>query len=145
MKLRKNAFTLMELMVVILIVGVLAAAIVPIMKGKIDRSKWAEANATAGMIRGTVKVYFVETEKGITGQLNDSEKLTALGIKEGDLAGAYFTAKDYNITAVNSSGIATVQATGSQTNAPKGTKIFMVNGDWVDGESKASGSGDGEK
>lgn len=130
MKFHKNAFTLIELMVVILIVSVLASAMIPLMKGRIDSSKWAEANAAAGMIRETVKVYYLENNQGVTGQLDDSDKLNALGLAEGDLTGTYFSGKDYNITAVNSSGIATVQVTGSQTNAPTGTKTLTVDGDW---------------
>lgn len=43
-----KAFTLIELMVVVLIVGILAAASVPLMRGRIDSAKWSEANATAG-------------------------------------------------------------------------------------------------
>ena len=130
MKFRKTAFTLIELMAVILIVGVLAAAIIPIMRGKIDAGKWTEANATAGMLRETHKVFFLESGQTVTGQLNDSDKLNALGVDETDLTGTYFTAKDYNITAVNASGIPTVQVTGSQTNAPTGTRTLTVEGDW---------------
>jgi len=52
-----KGFTLVELMVVILIVGILAGAAVPIMRGRIDTAKWSEANAGAGLVRTTVHVY----------------------------------------------------------------------------------------
>ncbi len=130
MKFRKNAFTLMELMVVILIVGVLAAAIIPIMRGKIDASKWTEANAAAGMLRQTHKVYFMESGQKITGPLNDTTKLDALGLDEADLTGTYFSTKDYAITAVNANGVPTVKVTGSQTNAPTGSRTLTVEGEW---------------
>lgn len=130
MKSQQNAFTLIELMVVILIVGVLASALIPLMKGRIDSGKWAEANASAGMIRQAERTYFMETGNTITGQLNDTAKLTALGIDSSGLSGTYFTAKDYNITAVDAEGVPTVQVTGSQANAPSGTKTFTVDGDW---------------
>ncbi len=130
MKLSRTAFTLIELMVVVLIVGILAAAAIPIMRGRVDDSKWAEANATAGMIRKTVRIYFLETGSGITGPLNDAAKLKALGIEMDELDGTYFSAKDYNITAVDSKGIATVKVTGSQINAPSGSKTLTADGDW---------------
>lgn len=130
MKLSQKAFTLIELMVVILIVGVLAAALIPLMKGKIDSSKWTEANAAAGMIRQAERTYFMETGNTVTGQLNDADKLKALGIGSGDLNGTYFTAQDYDITAVDSKGTPTVKVTGSQAKAPSGSKTLTVDGEW---------------
>ena len=127
---RRAALTLMELMVVILIVGILAAAAIPIMRGKIDNAKWAEANSAAGMIRSAVKVYFAEHGTGVTGSLSDVSVLNALAIGAGDLTGTYFVASDYNIDSVNSSGIATVTVKGSLPKAPTGSKTLYPNGDW---------------
>jgi prepilin-type N-terminal cleavage/methylation domain-containing protein len=125
---KKNAFTLIELMVVILIVAVLAAAAVPLMRGRIDRSKWTEANAAAGSIRSAVKVYFMETGNVVTGNLNNASVQQALAIQSGDLTGSYFTASDYQIDSVSTDGIAVITATGSQTNAPSGSKTLALDG-----------------
>ncbi|MHC5159384.1 MAG: prepilin-type N-terminal cleavage/methylation domain-containing protein [Planctomycetota bacterium] len=123
-----NAFTLIELMVVILIVAVLAAAAVPLMRGRIDRSKWTEANAVAGSIRTSMKTYFMETGNTVTGSLNDASVQQALGVQSGDLTGTYFVPSDYVIDSVSVDGVAVITATGSQTNAPSGSKTLALNG-----------------
>jgi prepilin-type N-terminal cleavage/methylation domain-containing protein len=128
----RKGFTLVELMVVILIVGILAAAAIPLMRGRIDSAKWSEANATAGTIRAAVRVYFAETGDNTTilTDLADASTQAKLGFTAGDLTGTYFVPGDYEITAVSATGVATVTATGSQANAPSGTKTLAVDGTW---------------
>ena len=123
-------FTLIELMVVILIVGVLAAAAVPLMRGKIDRSKWTEANAGAGAIRSAVKLYFVETGNAVTGKFSNESVQRALNMQDADLAGAYFVASDYEIDSVSTDGVAVVTVTASQDNAPSGSKTLTLDGNF---------------
>jgi prepilin-type N-terminal cleavage/methylation domain-containing protein len=129
-KSKRIGFTLIELMVVILIVAVLAAASVPLMRGKIDRSKWTEANAAAGAIRSAVKLYFVETGNIVTGNLTNESVQTALDMQDADLTGAYFVPSDYEIDSVSLDGTAVVIVTGSQTNAPDGSKTLKLNGNF---------------
>jgi prepilin-type N-terminal cleavage/methylation domain-containing protein len=129
----RKGFTLIELMVVILIVGILAAASIPLMRGRIDSAKWAEANATAGTIKSAVRVYFAEhgSATAVTGKLDSSTIQTALGFTTGDLTGTYFVPGDYEVTAVDASnGNATVKVTGSTTNAPTGSKTLSSTGTW---------------
>jgi len=59
MKSRKG-FTLIELMVVIFIVGILAAVAIPIMRGRIDSAKWSEGKAAAGSIRTAARAFCAE-------------------------------------------------------------------------------------
>ena len=120
----------MELMVVILIVGLLAAAAIPMMQGRIDSAKWAEAQATAGMIRRAEQMYFLETGNTIKGKLSNKNKADALGLQSADINGTYFVAEDYRITQVDSEGLATIKVTASQSNAPSGSKTLYPNGDW---------------
>ena len=130
MKSKPEGFTLIELMVVILIVGVLAAVAVPLMRGKIDQSKWAEANAAAGSIRTAVKTYFLETGDTVTGTLSDASVQQALDMQTADLTGTYFGPADYVIDSVTSDGVAAITVTGSQTNAPSGSKTLAADGTW---------------
>jgi type II secretory pathway pseudopilin PulG len=117
---------------VILIVGILAAASVPMMRGRIDSAKWSEANATAGTIKSAVRVYFAEygDSTPLIGGMGDSGRQTLLGFTAADLTGTYFLPANYSITAVNSDGQATVTVTGSEANAPTGTKTLSATGSW---------------
>lgn len=128
-----KGFTLIELMVVILIVGILAAATIPLMRGRVDSAKWAEANATAGTIKSAVRVYFAESGVKLTGALSESATQTKLGFTSADLTGTYFVAADYTIDSVDDNGNAQVTVTASQANAPTAgeKRTLYVNGTWA--------------
>lgn len=133
----KKGFTLVELMVVILIVGILAAVAIPLMQGRIDKAKWSEANASAGTIRTAIRAYVAETSlttaQGLVGNsLDDATTQDALGFATTDLIGTYFLADDYTITSVNANGIASITVTGgSLTDSPTGSYLLEEDGDWV--------------
>ncbi len=95
MKSRKG-FTLIELMVVILIVGILAAVAIPIMRGRIDSAKWSEGKAALGTIATAMRAY--GAEKGSSGTYG-AVALATLGFTAGDLHGTYFTIDNYSVTA----------------------------------------------
>jgi prepilin-type N-terminal cleavage/methylation domain-containing protein len=105
MKSRKG-FTLVELMVVILIVGILAAVAIPLMRGRIDSAKWSEANAAAGTIRSALRAYWAEKGPTYTGYAADLEGDvtvfgTPLGVDPSDLDGRYFGRGCYVISGVS--------------------------------------------
>lgn len=136
MKSRKG-FTLVELMVVILIVGILAAVAIPLMQGRIDKAKWSEANATAGTIRTAVRAYVAETSvataRGLIGtKLDEPATQSALCFSATDLDGTYFAPDDYSITGVNDNGIAQIRVrNGSKPDAPtNGPYILDYDGSW---------------
>ena len=58
----KAGFTLIELMIVIIIVGVLAAAAVPIYSGFVKRAYLTEAKSVVGAIRTAELVYHAEMD-----------------------------------------------------------------------------------
>ena len=108
----RKGFTLIELMVVIFIVGILAAVAIPIMRGRIDAAKWSEGKAAAGSIRTAARAYCAE--RGPTYDYSAGVTLDELGFAAGDLDGKYFVEADYavNLTAYNTYTV-TVTAGGS--------------------------------
>jgi type IV pilus assembly protein PilA len=107
----RKGFTLIELMVVIFIVGILAAVAIPIMRGRIDAAKWSEGKSAAGSIRTAIRAYCAERGPTFT---YGGEDLATLGFAAGDLDGKYFVEGDYafEITGYNTYTI-TVTAGGS--------------------------------
>ena len=110
----RSGFSLIELMVVILIVGVLVAVVTPILRDKNEASKWTEAAATAGTIRSVVRAEFAKdptkvaawTNQAVTGVMSD------LGFKAGDLTGRYFDDSHFTIDSVDAAnGNATITVT----------------------------------
>ena len=134
--LSKKGFTLIELMVVILIVGILAAVAVPIMRGRIDSAKWSEANACAGSIRTAVRAYVAEKGPSYDSYADDVEGTLdsvyeTLGFSSTDLDGAYFNQEDYEISDVDGdTGVCTVTVETSHDSGPSGTGTLSTAGAW---------------
>jgi type IV pilus assembly protein PilA len=83
----EKGFTLTELMVVIIIVGILAAVAIPIMRGNIDSAKWSEGRAIMGIIARALRTHITEKNNNFT----PVPTLTELGLEPGNLNGTYFS------------------------------------------------------
>ncbi|UCE49841.1 MAG: type II secretion system protein [Phycisphaerales bacterium] len=132
----KEGFTLVELMVVILIIGVLAAVAIAMMTSQTDEAKWSEAHTSAGSIRRAIRSYVAETNLAaaqalVGNSLGDPATRDLIGFSATDLEGTYFSPSDYVITSVSLTGFAAITATGSKANAPSGSYQLEEDGDWV--------------
>jgi len=78
---KRAGFTLVELMVVIIIVGVLAAAAVPIYSAFVKKARVSEAKASIGTIRAAEEVYWAENAVYLPlGASTGAELKAALGV-----------------------------------------------------------------
>jgi prepilin-type N-terminal cleavage/methylation domain-containing protein len=92
----RKGFTLIELMVVVLIVGILAAVAIPIMRGRIDSAKWSEGKAMMGTVATAIRAYYAEHGEGATAITSlFGNATTALGFVTSDLDGTYFLHTDF--------------------------------------------------
>jgi prepilin-type N-terminal cleavage/methylation domain-containing protein len=94
-KLYTKGFSLVELMIVIVIIGVLAGAAVPIYQHNVEVAKRAEAVAGIGTIRTQLRMYYGRT--GVYPVRDSFKKVVGddwNDIRPGELTGKYF--KDAN-------------------------------------------------
>jgi len=86
-KRERKGFTLIELMVVILIVGILAAVAIPILRGRIESAKWSEAASIAGTVRVALRAYYTEDSVAVAAMAGSTLDTIqgVLGFTSGDL------------------------------------------------------------
>ncbi|MHB8766768.1 MAG: type IV pilin protein [Deferrisomatales bacterium] len=114
----KKGFTLVELMMVVAILGILAAIAVPMYSGYIASSKKAEAKSNLETIRLLQEQYYADRRSYVAGADTAALKAALPGFEPGDPARLYY---GYKVEA-GAAGIATsFTATATPgANAPAG-------------------------
>jgi prepilin-type N-terminal cleavage/methylation domain-containing protein len=139
MKSRKG-FTLIELMVVILIVGILAAVAIPILRGRIDAAKWSEGKAMMGTIATSIRAYAAEKATAADVATLPGAFVawgSRLGFLLADFDGTYFDSTNFTITSavyVPATGVLTfvITASNANTGINSPTAVTLDNdGVWV--------------
>jgi type IV pilus assembly protein PilA len=132
------AFTLVELMIVILIVAILAAVAIPYYRGRVDASKWSEGKTMIGAIASAIRTY--HADKGPTGPAPTDivgNGSTALGFLAEDLTGTYFDDSDFSmsVTDMDPLTFSVTCTAGGDPDAPDSPKSWTLNqnGVWTSG------------
>lgn len=100
---KKGGFTLVELMIVVVIVGILAAVALGVYRGYTRKAMATEATAGLGTIRTALRVVYAQHQDYTNGGTIGAGVVVAQvpGIDPGDLQGTYFDDDDYAITAID--------------------------------------------
>lgn len=86
---QKKGFTLIELLIVVVIVGILALAAIPLIASNTEEARSSEARAALGAMKDRARVVYQRAGAA-------PGNLTALGISTSELTGSYFNSGNYS-------------------------------------------------
>jgi prepilin-type N-terminal cleavage/methylation domain-containing protein len=129
--LRRNqrGFTLVELMIVVIIVGILAAVAIPMYQGATERAKASEAVAALGTIRGAMRVYFAEHGTYVIAGVAAGDQVTdpgVLDVTDTDLLGRYFSTECYTFDAVPTANAFDIECDGAASTASQAGEVASI-------------------
>ena len=117
---RKDAFTLVELMIVVTIVAILALIAIPLYSANTTAAIMSEGVAGAGTMRTALRTYYSQN-----GSYTGATYPGTLTIGATDLQGKYFASTDYQLLNVTASTY-TIQA-GPPSQTTKTTQYYQIN------------------
>ena len=110
----KKGFTLVELIVTVIIIGVLASVAIPMMTANVDKAKKSEAMAALGAYRTAYRLYTAEW-----GSAPASKNAMNAWVKDTDVDGKYFNNSHYSLSG----------ATMTATNGTLSCNMNLANGE----------------
>ncbi len=124
---RQRGFTLIEMVVVVAIIGVLAAVVVPVVTSNIGESQTEAYKSDVQQVQSVVDLY---TTRGNNPKFKGKTQLPILGAAKG--TGTFYTADGDSVAEVIAGGIS-----GNPVGGTKGgTPVWVDNGDGVRASSE---------
>jgi prepilin-type N-terminal cleavage/methylation domain-containing protein len=125
----EQGFTLIELMIVVIIVGVLATVAIPLYQVVPERSMGTEASAALGLIKDAMRTYYAEHHTYANPSFTDGALVTSGGVlivKPNDLEGRHFSEECYTFDGAPTANTFKVKCDGDQSTAPHGSDVAGV-------------------
>lgn len=124
----QRGFTLIELMITIMIVGLLATVGTPMLTDSLERAKSSEARAALGSVRRAMRIHYVEHGTYRDPQFTSGRKVTfgeILALSDLDLEGRYFSSECYTFERVKRRTFR-IKCDGSASTAPAAAEVAGV-------------------
>lgn len=124
----ESGFTLIELMIAIMIVGLLATVATPMLTRSLEKAKSSEAMTAMGSIRRAMRMHYVEHGTYRDPAFLSGRKVTfgeILALTDTDLEGRYFSSDCYTFERVKRRTFR-IRCDGSSSTAPAGDDVVDV-------------------
>lgn len=124
-----GGFSLVELMIVVIIIGILASVAVPLMQSGSLRAKASECTAHLGSLRAAMRSFYAEHGTYNTGSFYSGDIVTSsrlLDVSESDLGGRYFSVECYTFNGAPTDSTFSVECDGASSTAPAADEVGAV-------------------
>ena len=125
----EGGFTLVELLIVVIIVGILAGVGIPMYQGATERAKASEAVSALGTIKSAMRTYYAQYGTYVNASFTDMVKVTngsVLDVTDTDLEGKYFDGDSYRFDGAPTATTFDIAAIGDSSGATSAADVAGV-------------------